>query len=67
MNMNQSEDPSDDPSLAEYVYETDHGRLLNARIETFLDSPASNELHQQVDLIVTSPPFPLLTKKKDRR
>jgi site-specific DNA-methyltransferase (cytosine-N4-specific) len=37
---------------------------LHSRIETFLDGPASNEFQEQVDLILTSPPFPLLTKKK---
>ena len=64
MSTNQPEQPCDPQSLVECVYETDHGRLLNSRIETFLDSSASHEFKEQVDLILTSPPFPLLTKKK---
>lgn len=64
MSKTQSEQSHDGPPLVECVYETDHGRLLNARIESFLDSPESNELLGKVDLILTSPPFPLLTKKK---
>ncbi len=64
MSTNQPEQPCDSPSRVECVYETAYGRLLNSHIESFLDSPASHEFHGQVDLILTSPPFPLLTKKK---
>jgi site-specific DNA-methyltransferase (cytosine-N4-specific) len=46
------------------VFETKMGRLLNSRIEDFLESEIGQCQAGTIDLIVTSPPFPLLTKKK---
>ncbi len=46
------------------VYETAQGKLVNSRIEDFLKSPDGKALRGKVNLIVTSPPFPLLTQKK---
>lgn len=46
------------------VYETDRGKLINSRVEDFLGSPEGKALKGKVNLIVTSPPFPLLTQKK---
>jgi site-specific DNA-methyltransferase (cytosine-N4-specific) len=58
---NQSED-SDAQTAT--VYQTAKGRLVNSRIEDFIVSDLGQQYSEQVDLIVTSPPFPLLTKKK---
>lgn len=46
------------------VYKTTKGAIINSRIEDFLDSEAGLQHRESVDLILTSPPFPLLTKKK---
>lgn len=46
------------------VYQTRQGRLINSRIEDFLKTPEGKALKGKVNLIVTSPPFPLLTQKK---
>jgi hypothetical protein len=46
------------------VYETEAGRMYLGKIEHFLDSPAAVELRGKVNLIFTSPPFPLNRKKK---
>jgi DNA modification methylase len=54
----------EEPVPPELVYETQRGRLVNSRIEDFLESPEGKALRGKVNLIVTSPPFPLLTKKK---
>lgn len=48
----------------ELVYETPGGKLVNSRIEDFVESPEGEALRGKVNLIITSPPFPLLTKKK---
>lgn len=50
--------------LSDTVYKTAKGRMINSRIEDFLESDIGNFYQEKVDLIVTSPPFPLLTKKK---
>lgn len=44
-------------------YRTYMGRYWNAKIEDWLDSRYGSELQGAVDLILTSPPFPLNTKK----
>lgn len=46
------------------VYTTSFGNLINSSIEGFIKSPQAAEIKGKVDLIITSPPFPLLTKKK---
>ncbi|MEO6216664.1 MAG: site-specific DNA-methyltransferase [Sphingomonas sp.] len=48
----------------ETVYETPRGKLVHSRIEDFLKSAEGKALRGKVNLIVTSPPFPLLTQKK---
>src|SRR5438034_11561537 len=49
------------PSIA---YETDLGSFVLGRVEDFLASKPGHDLHRKVDLIFTSPPFPLNRKKK---
>jgi DNA modification methylase len=46
------------------VYQSQKGRLINGRIEDFIDDQFDYQAAGLVDLIVTSPPFPLLTQKK---
>lgn len=45
-------------------YRTHAGVMVQATIEDFLDSPHGAELRGKVQLVFTSPPFPLLTPKK---
>lgn len=45
------------------AYTTDLGEMLNFSIEDFLESDRCKEMHGKVDLIFTSPPFPLLSPK----
>ena len=45
-------------------YKTDNGKMYQATVEDFLASPRAKELKGKVQLIFTSPPFPLLTPKK---
>ncbi|PXA80764.1 hypothetical protein DMC25_21015 [Caulobacter sp. D4A] len=54
------ENVAEDPT----VYETAKGKLINSRIEDFLKSREGKALRGKVNLIVTSPPFPLLRQKK---
>lgn len=54
----------DEISPPETVYETQQGKLFHSRIEDFLKSAEGKALKGKVNLIVTSPPFPLLTQKK---
>lgn len=51
------------PSVTE-AYNTERGRMLVAKIEDALASPALDELAGTVNLIFTSPPFPLIRKKR---
>lgn len=44
-------------------YKTYLGHYWNTRVEEWLDSRYGNEFASQVDLLLTSPPFPLITKK----
>jgi DNA modification methylase len=46
------------------AYRTTHGRMLVGRIEDALDSAAVKALAGKVNLIFTSPPFPLVRKKR---
>lgn len=52
------------PARGSVVYDTKKGTLINERVEDFLASEAGQERIGSVDLILTSPPFPLITKKK---
>ena len=45
-------------------FSTKYGNAYNASIEDFLDSKESKALHGKVQLIFTSPPFPLVVPKK---
>jgi DNA modification methylase len=45
-------------------YKTSLGTCYNTSIEEFLDSPRATRLHRKVDLIFTSPPFPLASPKE---
>jgi DNA modification methylase len=45
-------------------FKTKLGSAFNCEIETFLDSDYSRKLVGKVDLIFTSPPFPLVSPKK---
>jgi len=50
--------------LVKMAYETKLGRCYNASIEDFLTSVESSRLNGKVNLIFTSPPFPLASPKK---
>lgn len=54
-------DASVPPTVA---YETDRGRMYRGRTEDFLASDLAKEHRGKVQLILTSPPFPLNRKKK---
>lgn len=46
------------------LYQTAHGKLYLAQIEQFLESPSGRKLRGKVNLLLTSPPFPLNKKKR---
>ena len=48
---------------AQVAYKTWRGRMYCCQAEEFLSSPAGKRLAKKVQLIFTSPPFPLNTKK----
>src|SRR5437773_5512533 len=48
----------------EVAYRTDRGVMLRGSAEAMLDSDVGDRLHGKVQLIFTSPPFPLNRKKK---
>ena len=45
------------------AYQTSKGKMILEKIEDFLISDEAKELKGQVNLIFTSPPFPLIRKK----
>lgn len=45
-------------------YKTNYGQVINGTFENFIDSNISNKFNNKVQLILTSPPFPLNKKKK---
>lgn len=45
------------------VYKTQFGQAFNCSIEDFIGSEKFNELKGKVDLILTSPPYPLVSPK----
>lgn len=47
----------------EIAYETDFGVAYRCSVEDFLDSNSARDLEGKVQLIFTSPPFPLQTQK----
>jgi len=52
------------PTKLKVAYRTAHGRMLVGRIENVLDTRALSSLRGQANLIFTSPPFPLVHKKR---
>jgi DNA modification methylase len=46
------------------AYQTDKGTFYNGTIEEFLSSPNNEQYKSKINLIFTSPPFPLNRKKK---
>jgi site-specific DNA-methyltransferase (cytosine-N4-specific) len=46
------------------AYKTKFGRAFHSSIEDFIDSNEFENLRGKVDLILTSPPYPLVTPKK---
>lgn len=50
-------------TLAHVAYSTSIGTMFHADIESFLTSSSANSLKGKVDLLFTSPPFPLESKK----
>jgi len=54
---------SPEDSEVKEIYNTDLGKMYQATVEEFLDSPHAKRLKGKVQLIFTSPPFPLLTPK----
>lgn len=46
------------------AYATEKGRMLHGRIEDALNSATLADLSGKVNLLITSPPFPLVRKKK---
>lgn len=51
-------------SKAEVAYTTSHGTMIHGKIEDALLGPHLQSLKGKVNLIVTSPPFPLVRKKR---
>jgi hypothetical protein len=51
------------PKPTNLVYETSRGRLLHGRAEGILQSSFGRTYQERVQLIFTSPPFPLNRKK----
>ena len=60
---NRQPEAREAPSVSS-AYTTKDGQLLLGRIEDALDSPFLAEQKGKVNLIFTSPPFPLVRKKK---
>lgn len=54
----------DDGIIAEVAYQTDHGTMIYGKIENALVSSHLQDHKGKVNLIVTSPPFPLVRKKR---
>lgn len=48
----------------ELAYSTEKGSCFKGTVEEFLDSNNAMKIHGSVDLVFTSPPFPLNRKKK---
>ena len=52
------------PTAITQIYETQLGKMFQGRIEDALEDEAFLALKGKINLIVTSPPFPLVRKKK---
>jgi site-specific DNA-methyltransferase (cytosine-N4-specific) len=53
-----------DPKSVKPAYETPFGSVLEGKIEDALESEHLNRLKGKVNLILTSPPYPLVRKKQ---
>ncbi|NRQ26010.1 site-specific DNA-methyltransferase [Aliiroseovarius sp. xm-g-7] len=53
-----------DPKSVKPAYETPFGSVLEGKIEDALESEHLNRLRGKVNLILTSPPYPLVRKKQ---
>jgi site-specific DNA-methyltransferase (cytosine-N4-specific) len=54
----------DMPAKCEVAYRTSKGVMYNSTVEGWLDSPSAEKYRGKIQLIFTSPPFPLNRKKK---
>jgi len=52
------------PSVLVPAYKTAHGQMFHSRIEDALRSKTFQRLKGRVNLVLTSPPFPLVRKKR---
>ncbi|MEQ1729623.1 MAG: site-specific DNA-methyltransferase [Vicinamibacterales bacterium] len=57
-------EPQEKEAPPELAFETERGRSYHGKIESFLDSQEGRALRHHVQLIFTSPPFPLNRKKR---
>jgi len=48
----------------EAVYQTDLGQMIHGKVEDALENPLLNPIRGKVNLLLTSPPFPLVRKKR---
>jgi len=62
--MGSWDDPAPTPPLITESYRTKRGVMYVAKVEDLLESTAGRRLKGKVQLIFTSPPFPLNRKKK---
>ena len=53
-----------EPEPVEVVYRTDLGQMIHGKIEDALKSPVADAVRGKVNLLLTSPPFPLVRKKR---
>ena len=51
-------------TAAKPLYTTRHGRMFVSKIEDALSTSTFHKLTGKVDLLFTSPPFPLVSKKR---
>ncbi|MFQ5714854.1 MAG: DNA methyltransferase [Candidatus Scalinduaceae bacterium] len=52
------------PKPPKIAYETERGTILQGSLERFFETDLANEYYGKIQLIFTSPPFPLNRKKK---
>ncbi|MGN6641365.1 MAG: hypothetical protein ACTHKU_00025 [Verrucomicrobiota bacterium] len=52
------------PESVDVAYSTARGAMLHGRLEEALDDPLLDAARGNVNLILTSPPFPLVRKKR---
>ena len=57
-------DTSASPDAVTLAYDTSWGQMIVGRVEDALSSPLGKRLRGDVNLVFTSPPFPLVRKKR---